>query len=137
MFPNSSNPLAACRNKYGPGALPATISKACESKYTDQSIFNYVYHSHALIPGTYNDANRFNLTAAHMVHFVGEPKPWDVSQHGRAAVTGRANASLLWRQRCARARNFGATLMALNATRAMRLSNGTHARHHENATHAQ
>ena len=101
LYPNKSNPLAFCRALYGPGKQPGLIAKACESHYTDQSIFNYAFPYHALVPGSFNDASRFDIDAAHIVHFVGEPKPWDSKfATGRAASPARFNASTLWRQRC-------------------------------------
>lgn len=102
LFPNSSNPLRVCRSTYGPGRQPSQMIKACESKLTDQSVFNQVYHSHQLVPSSFNDGNRFRLESSHIVHFVGEPKPWDAGAfRSRGADAGRANATHAWRQLCA------------------------------------
>ena len=100
LFPNSSNPLRDCRGKYGPGRQPGMISKACESKYTDQSIFNQVFTSHAVVPGGFNDYRYFNVNGSHIVHFVGEPKPWSTSFKGRGAEPARHKVALLWQKAC-------------------------------------
>jgi lipopolysaccharide biosynthesis glycosyltransferase len=78
------------------------MTKACESKFTDQSIFNNVFGNHVLIPGSFNDERRFRLNGSHIIHFVGEPKPWQVVQKSRRLEPARFNASRLWRHRCAR-----------------------------------
>ena len=115
LFPNASHPLSECRNKYGPGRQPSKLSKACESKYTDQSVFNQVYRQHTTLPGSFNDANGFRLQTAHIVHFVGEPKPWDpAALRGRGADPARSNATRLWRRRCAHV--MANVLAAKNAT---------------------
>tara|TARA_B110001452_G_C14926471_1_gene323968 strand:- start:180 stop:515 length:336 start_codon:yes stop_codon:yes gene_type:complete len=78
------------------------MSKACESKITDQSIFNIVFRAHALVSGSYNDNRYFDITGtSHIVHFVGEPKPWqEIGKHSRVAKPHRFNASRLWQSRC-------------------------------------
>lgn len=104
LFPNSSNPIRHCRSVYGPGRQPGMMTKACENKLTDQSIFNTVFSAahRTLVPSAYNDATRFNVTGSYIVHFVGEPKPWDAKAgHGRDAAPARAKASSMWRERCA------------------------------------
>lgn len=100
-FPNVSNPLAACRNKYGPGRQPGMMSKACESKLTDQSIFNHVFTRHLGLPHSFNDAAHFRIDVSHIVHFVGEPKPWSHSRSRRGLEPMRANATREWQRRCA------------------------------------
>ena len=103
LFPNSSNPLRSCREKYGPGHTPSLMPKACESKYTDQSVFNFVFSRlRTPIPHVFNDYNYFDLNQSRVVHFVGEPKPWNKDK-GRSQVGSRHEASQLWRQRCAAA----------------------------------
>jgi hypothetical protein len=97
LFPNSTHALRDCRAKNGPGRTPALMSKACESKYTDQSIFNHIYRSHLSVPGTYNDASRFNIHRSHIIHFVGEPKPWDAhAMHRGRGDVGNRGATIPW-----------------------------------------
>ena len=103
MFPNSTNALRDCRGKYGPGRQPGMMSKACESKLTDQSIINHVYRTHKAVWGSFNDATKFRLETSHIIHFVGEPKPWEVStgSRRRGVQSARMNATRLWQSRCA------------------------------------
>ena len=104
MFPNSSNALSECRARYGPGRTPGKMVKACESKYTDQSIFNMVFTSHVSLPRGYNMASASHDVQTHYIqHFVGEPKPWSNSAFtGRGSEPARRLTTRLWRQRCAR-----------------------------------
>ena len=80
------------------------INKACETTFTDQSILNHVFgFRRARLPTSYNDYNRFLTGSARIIHFVGEPKPWDLGKAKdpkRRLVGGRLNASRLWLQRC-------------------------------------
>lgn len=101
MFPNASNALAACRARYGPGRQPGMMVKACESKFTDQSIFNHAFPRHVSLARSFNDASHFRLDVSHIVHFVGEPKPWSHSKSRRGLEPMRANATKEWRRRCA------------------------------------
>ena len=97
LFPNASNPFAACRAKYQ-GKVSMRMDKACEQKFTDQSIFNFAFGSHALLPTTYNDARSFNLSRSRIIHFVGEPKPWDSTN--KAAHPDWHNAAIAYRSAC-------------------------------------
>ena len=102
-FANSSNFLRDCRSAYGPGRQPGMMSKACESKLTDQSVLNHVYPKHLNLSRGYNDAKGFALETSHIVHFVGEKKPWDVSAlRDKYASAGRRNATAVWQHRCSR-----------------------------------
>ena len=103
MFPNATSSLHECRNKYGPGRQPGMMAKACESKLTDQSIFNHVYTSHAAVNGLYNDAHHYMLDRSHIVHFVGEPKPWNTRGYNPKHNVNeqRWNATKEWQLRCA------------------------------------
>ena len=80
------------------------INKACETTFTDQSILNHVFgFRRARLPTSYNDYNRFQTGSARIIHFVGEPKPWDLGKakgQKRRLVGGRLNSSRLWLQRC-------------------------------------
>jgi hypothetical protein len=96
---SSVSPMGRCRNKYG-GRLPVRMAKACETKFTDQSILNHVFQSHALLARSFNDCNHYDLNASHIIHFVGERKPWDPA-HDRLASAGRRNATKVWQHRCA------------------------------------
>ena len=120
LFPNASNPMGACRGTYK-GRQPVRMSKACEQKYTDQSIFNFAFGSHVLVPAMYNDATRFNLNGSFIIHFVGEPKPWDSTR--KAAIPGWHNASLAYRSACAKEHGHG-----------LHHRNASHGLHHHNAT---
>lgn len=104
LFPNSSHPLADCRSRYGPGKQPHMMSKACESKLTDQSIFNAVFPTHTSLPGRFNvDPSRGmgKNESTHIAHFVGEPKPWSANPFsGRGSSLLRRQATEEWRSRC-------------------------------------
>lgn len=97
---SSSSALGKCRSKYG-GRTPVRMSKACESKFTDQSILNHVYQKHTLLSHTFNDNSHFSLRDSHIIHFVGEKKPWDPTRD-RYASEARRNATRMWQHRCAR-----------------------------------
>ena len=89
------------------------MAKACEIKFTDQSIFNSVYGTHVMLPASFNDAAHFKMDASHIVHFVGEPKPWAPNAlHGRSAEGARRNATLRWLRVCAHAPNGTSTSKA-------------------------
>ena len=102
MFPNSSRPLGECRNRHGPGRQPGMMSKACESKLTDQSIFNSVFTRHTAIPRSFNlAAGNVDEPTNRIMHFVGEPKPWsDNPFSGRSSEPLRRHATQEWRRRC-------------------------------------
>ena len=108
MFPNASSAkaaFAACRARHSqPGEIMGFINKACETTFTDQSILNHVFgFRRARLPTSYNDYNRFQTGSARIIHFVGEPKPWDLGKakgQKRRLVGGRLNSSRLWLQRC-------------------------------------
>ena len=95
-----STPFGRCRSKHG-GRSPHRMPKACEQKFTDQSILNHIYTSHTLLEHRFNDNNRYALGESHIVHFVGERKPWDPSRD-KFASAGRRNATQVWLHRCAR-----------------------------------
>jgi hypothetical protein len=102
LFPNASNALRDCRIEHGGASIVwSSMIKACESKLTDQSIFNHVFLKHAALPSGYNDADGFHLDHSHIVHFVGTPKPWDLVNTHRGSGAKRLNATRLWRHRCA------------------------------------
>lgn len=94
--------LNQCREKYGPvpGQTPHKISKACENKYTDQSILNYVYSAHHLLNDSFNDNRYFDIHKSHIIHFVGETKPWVQGRDHHHTSQGRANATRIWQRHC-------------------------------------
>ena len=103
LFPNASKPLAECRNHYGPGKQPSRMTKACETKLTDQSIFNAYFHTHTLLPKGFNLASYSpSEVNHHIVHFVGEPKPWSGTPFSgaRARDPQRQHAIKEWQRRC-------------------------------------
>jgi hypothetical protein len=99
----ASHSLAACQQHYGPGHTPRKMIKACESKYTDQSILNSVFHSHASLPRGFNMQNGdLDANNSAIVHFVGEPKPWSLMHNLRAVKEpARRNATARWQRQCA------------------------------------
>jgi hypothetical protein len=104
LFPNNaSHSLAACRQHYGPGHTPSKMIKACESKLTDQSILNTVFHSHASLPRGFNmQYGDLDANSSAIVHFVGEPKPWSLNaMTGRGKEPARRNATARWQRQCA------------------------------------
>lgn len=109
MYPNSTNAMRECRSRHGPGAQPRMMPKACEQKHTDQSVLNVAFKTHTSLPGSFNDNTGFRVEDAHVIHFVGDPKPWaerDLVHRRRTDTawrfTARYNATLHWQQRCAR-----------------------------------
>lgn len=105
MFPNASDPLYKCMLAHHGHFSHMVISKACATKLGDQSIHNFLFRRrwHAL-PGSLGlnvDARRWRGAPrsvaqgkrgetrsgatpaagipprARMIHFFGEPKPWD------------------------------------------------------------
>jgi len=107
LFPNkyASHSLAACQQHYGPGHTPRKMSTACESKYTDQSILNSVFHSHASLPRGFNmqiAGDFMDANSSAIFHFVGEPKPWSHNaMTGRGKEPARRNATARWQRQCA------------------------------------
>ena len=112
LFPNSSHPLADCRSRYGPGRQPHMMQKACESKLTDQSIFNAVFPTHMSLPRSFNvDPSIRNNVSCHIGHFIGEPKPWSAKPFaGRGKSPLRKQATDEWRSRCGWAGSGDTTL---------------------------
>jgi hypothetical protein len=96
LFPNSTSrasgsaphSLDACRRAHHGSWLPT--AKQCEKLYTDQTCLNIAFRRrwHAL-PHLYNlsprnwailhDAGFFETSPAAVVHFAGEPKPWNTT----------------------------------------------------------
>jgi lipopolysaccharide biosynthesis glycosyltransferase len=81
------------------------MSTACESKYTDQSILNSVFHSHASLPRGFNmqiAGDFMDANSSAIFHFVGEPKPWSHNaMTGRGKEPARRNATARWQRQCA------------------------------------
>ena len=84
MFPNVSSPLRACRERYKGKILHSRLIKACEPKYSDQSVMNIVFRSTwKALPHTYNTrvpslGIKGGLANTSIGHFSGEPKPWSM-----------------------------------------------------------
>ena len=104
LFPNATEPFRECRYAYG-GHMAYRIETACSSKIGDQSIHNQVLRNKGKHGSDWNgwtaigpmginvDARRLtDLSGARLIHFLGEPKPWDPRALGSriAAVAVRA-----------------------------------------------
>lgn len=137
LFPNASGraldgtsaALLACRRAHG-GLKAWRMLKACESKFTDQSILNYAFgypcdsprcwphlqragrtacactarekeRGLSLLPPDFSrhdvGATDLELRAASVVHFVGEPKPWNPTQRRRRGAPAMTS---LWKRVC-------------------------------------
>ena len=135
LFNGSSNAFRDCRLHHN-GSLTGRIPKACEPTLTDQSILNRVFGKRwNLLDSRFNVHRqgllgcRFVANASEervaegggagaetsvsckgkvvsIVHFVGEPKPWDPDRrrrsqpHGATSPTFEESAKMLYRQRC-------------------------------------
>lgn len=112
LFPNSSEPIKACRNHYN-GQISHRIERACAPKIGDQSIHNAVLRNNdpringwtPMPPSGVNvDARELtSLTGARLIHFLGEPKPW-ANRNVSARDRGRLSANpaiALYREMCA------------------------------------
>jgi lipopolysaccharide biosynthesis glycosyltransferase len=135
LFNGSSNAFRDCRLHHN-GSLTGRIPKACEPTLTDQSILNRVFGKRwNLLDSRFNVHRqgllgcRFVANASEervaegggagaetsvsckgkvvsIVHFVGEPKPWDPDRrrrsqpHGATSPTVEESAKMLYRQRC-------------------------------------
>ena len=118
--PNASEPLRDCRYAFK-GEIAYRIERACASKIGDQAIHNHVLRNRASggflweqwtplgAMGINVDARGLrNLSGARLIHFLGEPKPWEHASHGIAdsnapqADHGRDTASRhAYRSTCA------------------------------------
>ena len=113
MFPNSTDPLYACMVARNGHFSQFVISKACSTKLGDQSIHNFAFRrSWKRLPrslGLNVDARRWSGTdsdtdaPARMIHFFGEPKPWD--PHARASLPAVSE----YRRVCPLSWNSGST----------------------------
>jgi hypothetical protein len=94
LFPNTTDALRQCRVAYK-GEYDARLEKACAVKIGDQALHNHVLKNKLpglswenwtpLGPLGINVDSRAltNLSGARLIHFLGEPKPWEASARAR------------------------------------------------------
>ena len=126
LFRGEPDAFRACRLHFQ-GSLSQRMFIACEKSHTDQSILNHQFaHRWVALDPAYNinarilspfwthehtlaclnsslskplepDPALANCSDATVIHFVGEPKPWESDLHRPSSVGVRR----VWRERCA------------------------------------
>lgn len=80
-----------------------TLQKACERRVTDQSILNYHFRNRwYALDAKYNVApHHFGLGNTSVLHFAGEPKPWNWNWEKAFRTSSTAqHAGRHWRETC-------------------------------------
>ena len=89
QFPNERDPVHACMSHYGGHwRTSAVIERACSAKLGDQAIHNFHFRKQwTPLPealGINVDARKWDgKSAARLLHFFGEPKPWSPKANAR------------------------------------------------------